>query len=377
MKTGIRLTSIAVSLAIICVLLTGCWDYKKIDDLTLVAGMAIDKASDDSGYKVSLEAIDFSMSVQENSVKTQIIQLEGTTIFDAFNKTKTQIVKELYFPDMQIICISSGIASDEGIANIIESCIRSTDIRESVYVIISRAESAEKIIKPGEGMSSVVSAEINELIDEIGNNVSSGKKSNLYKIYNQINDSADIVLPAFSVKEDSPVIDGMALIKDSRLVGYLDQEYAEYYQMAADILNNATFSFAIDESSSFNTSISITNNRSAISYDIKENEALRLSVNVSFDASVREVYSSADVDHAGGFEMFRRECEEHISKKIYELTDKSRQEYGVDVLGFANHIYRDAPEYWEQIKDRWETMLKEAEIFVDVDINFTNTSFIS
>ena len=61
------------------------------------------------------------------------------------------------------------------------------------------------------------------------------------------------MLPAFSVKEDSPVIDGMALIKDSRLVGYLDQEYAEYYQMAADILNNATFSFAIDESSSFNT----------------------------------------------------------------------------------------------------------------------------
>lgn len=64
-------------------------------------------------------------------------------------------------------------------------------------------------------MSTVISAEINELIDEIGNNVSSGKKSNLYKIYNNITASADIALPAFSVNEDRPVIDGIALFKDA------------------------------------------------------------------------------------------------------------------------------------------------------------------
>ena len=373
MKRGIKLACIMVVLSFICAMFTGCWDYKKIDDLTLVAGVAIDRSDNGIGYKVSLETIDFSMSVQENSVKTQIIQLEGNTIFEAFNKTKTQIVKQLYFPDMQILCISEKIAAEDGLKDIVESFIRSTDIRESVYVIISRDESAEKIITQSENMSTVISAEINELIDEIGNNVSSGKKTNLYKIYNNITASADIALPAFSVSEDRPVIDGIALFKDAKLAGYLEQEYAEYYHMSADLINYATFSFPINKD--FNTSISITNNASDISYEIQENGGLKLKIKVEFDASVREVYSNINLDSLNGKNIFKEECEAHISKNIYDLIDKSRQEFNVDILDFAGYIYRNNPKYWEQIKDKWDNMLKEAEILVDVEANFTNTSF--
>ena len=373
MKKSIKLICLIVMLSLICTMFTGCWDYKKIDDLTLVAGVAIDRSDNGIGYKVSIETIDFSMSVQENSVKTQIIQLEGNTIFEAFNKTKTQIVKQLYFPDMQILCISEEIAAEDGLTDIIESFIRSTDIRESVYVIISRDESAEKIITQSENMSTVISAEINELIDEIGNNVSSGKKSNLYKIYNNITASADIALPAFSVNEDRPVIDGIALFKDAKLAGYLEQDYAEYYQMSADLINYATFSFPINKD--FNTSISITNNMSDISYEIKENRGLRLKVQVKFDASVREVYSNIDVDSINGENIFKEACESHISQNIYDLIDKSRRDYNVDILDFAGYIYRNDPKYWEEIKDKWDDMLKEAEIVVNVEANFTNTSF--
>ena len=373
MKRGIKLACIMVVLSFICAMFTGCWDYKKIDDLTLVAGVAIDRSDNGIGYKVSLETIDFSMSVQENSVKTQIIQLEGNTIFEAFNKTKTQIVKQLYFPDMQILCISEKIAAEDGLKDIVESFIRSTDIRESVYVIISRDESAEKIITQNDNMSTVISAEINELIDEIGNNVSSGKKTNLYKIYNNITASADIALPAFSVNEDRPVIDGIALFKDAKLAGYLEQDYAEYYQMSADLINYATFSFPINKD--FNTSISITNNMSDISYEIKENRGLRLKVQVKFDASVREVYSNIDVDSINGENIFKEACESHISQNIYDLIDKSRRDYNVDILDFAGYIYRNDPKYWEEIKDKWDDMLKEAEIVVNVEANFTNTSF--
>ena len=123
MKKSIKLICLIVMLSLICAMFTGCWDYKKIDDLTLVAGVAIDRSDNGIGYKVSLETIDFSMSVQENSVKTQIIQLEGNTIFEAFNKTKTQIVKQLYFPDMQILCISEKIAAEDGLKDIVESFI--------------------------------------------------------------------------------------------------------------------------------------------------------------------------------------------------------------------------------------------------------------
>lgn len=373
MKKSIKLICLIVMLSLICTMFTGCWDYKKIDDLTLVAGVAIDRSDNGIGYKVSIETIDFSMSVQENSVKTQIIQLEGNTIFEAFNKTKTQIVKQLYFPDMQILCISEEIAAEDGLTDIIESFIRSTDIRESVYVIISRDESAEKIITQNDNMSTVISAEINELIDEIGNNVSSGKKTNLYKIYNNITASADIALPAFSVNEDRPVIDGIALFKDAKLAGYLEQDYAEYYQMSADLINYATFSFPINKD--FNTSISITNNMSDISYEIKENRGLRLKVQVKFDASVREVYSNIDVDSINGENIFKEACESHISQNIYDLIDKSRRDYNVDILDFAGYIYRNDPKYWEEIKDKWDDMLKEAEIVVNVEANFTNTSF--
>ena len=143
--------------------------------------------------------------------------------------------------------------------------------------------------------------------------------------------------------------------------------------MSADLINYATFSFPINKD--FNTSISITNNASDISYEIQENGGLKLKIKVEFDASVREVYSNINLDSVNGKNIFKEECEAHISKNIYDLIDKSRQEFNVDILDFAGYIYRNNPKYWEQIKDKWDNMLKEAEILVDVEANFTNTSF--
>ena len=82
-----------------------------------------------------------------------------------------------------------------------------------------------------------------------------------------------------------------------------------------------------------------------------------------------------DTEITNGRAVFKKECESHISQNIYDLIDKSRREFGVDILDFSGHIYRTNPKYWDSIKDKWDDMLKEAEILVDVEANFTNTSF--
>ena len=68
-------------------LLSGCWDYTSLDEITIVSGMAIDQSEDKKGYHVSLEIFDTTESNKEK-IKTAIIESNGITLFDAIRNAK-------------------------------------------------------------------------------------------------------------------------------------------------------------------------------------------------------------------------------------------------------------------------------------------------
>ena len=94
----------AACLSLTC---SGCWDYRGLNQLTIVAGFALDEAPD-GGYLLSLEIISAS-SDESDASATKLIQSEGETIADAVYNIGTQFYNNVYFGNTDVLILSRSL----------------------------------------------------------------------------------------------------------------------------------------------------------------------------------------------------------------------------------------------------------------------------
>ena len=103
---------IIVSLLILFCL-SGCWNYKELNEYSIVTGVAIDKKEDK--YEVSVLISNAPKSSTDNtSSESQIVvySADGESIFEALKNVGLISPKELYLNSFSIFVISEEIASE-------------------------------------------------------------------------------------------------------------------------------------------------------------------------------------------------------------------------------------------------------------------------
>jgi spore germination protein KC len=73
MKSRCRYILLVVVLAANIMLLSGCWNYREIDKLAIVAGVAIDRDPETNRFLMTTEIIDLKSSGKEVEIKSQKI----------------------------------------------------------------------------------------------------------------------------------------------------------------------------------------------------------------------------------------------------------------------------------------------------------------
>jgi spore germination protein KC len=119
MKSRCRYILLVVVLAANTMLLSGCWNYREIDKLAIVAGVAIDREQETNRFLMTTEIIDLKSSGKEVEIKSQKIDTEGETIFDAVRNMIKISAKRLYWSHLKVIIISQDIAK-EGVVQVID-----------------------------------------------------------------------------------------------------------------------------------------------------------------------------------------------------------------------------------------------------------------
>jgi len=99
------------------ILTTGCWNYREVDKLLIVAGVAVDKGVK-YPFKVTAEIILIS-SGKDQKMTSKTISAEGTTMFDAVRNIISISGKKLYWSHSKVVIISKEIAS-EGVTKVID-----------------------------------------------------------------------------------------------------------------------------------------------------------------------------------------------------------------------------------------------------------------
>ncbi|NLZ84169.1 MAG: Ger(x)C family spore germination protein, partial [Acholeplasmataceae bacterium] len=101
--------------------MSGCWDYQEINNVTNVAGIALDKG-EEKKFKLTFETIVFKPSADFN-ISVKLVETEGDTIFEGIRNAVAVAGKRLYIGHCKAIIFSEEIAK-EGIKEHLDFFVR-------------------------------------------------------------------------------------------------------------------------------------------------------------------------------------------------------------------------------------------------------------
>ncbi|MCL1807791.1 MAG: hypothetical protein FWG31_08825 [Oscillospiraceae bacterium] len=128
---------------LLCFLLSGCWDYKDLNKLSIVTGMAFDK-DEHGNLKVLMEIVDRSSSPKKEGLRTRVVESTGRNMDEAAEKLSKGLDFELYFGAMAVVIFSKDAPAEE----LRKWLLENREVRETVYII--KSDDAGKLLQTEE-----------------------------------------------------------------------------------------------------------------------------------------------------------------------------------------------------------------------------------
>lgn len=372
------LSVVAVLCCMAC--LAGCWDYRGMDEINIVAGVAIDKSDAGDSYRLTLEIVNLSAIKDGNGAPSLLVTAEGPTLFDAVRNSKKKLYNKLYFGSMRAIIVDKDLAREEGILGVIDGFLRDIEPRETTLLVISQEDTAQELIQAKGLDTSIVSYEIAQIIEEDNNVDYTSKKVQMYEAYNTVMAKGlELVLPAFHVVKNNgdkvAEIDGIAIFHHDRLVEFLPPEETHYYLMVIDEQVGGVVSFPYAQGHPEIVSAEIYSCKSRPKTVYAEGS---LSISIAVEVQLGIVESpTTESPSEKNIEQMQFQAEKHLESRIMDVLRHVQQNPGCDIFGFGNKIYENQYPLWQEIGEDWETLYQDAKFKLDVRVNIINTGLTS
>jgi len=348
--------------------LSGCWDYKEIDTLAIVAGIAIDRDISTNEYIVTTEIITTQAQGFTSNVNSELFTSKGDTIFEAMRNMIQKTGLRLYWSGTKVVIISKTIAS-QGIIPVIDWTSRDSDVRPDIWIMISKGDSAAEILKHKVKLNEVTSFHLDDTMMS-GKILSGFKDSRLNSFLNEMTSEGNSCLLATVENQSSddaiePRLSGSAIFKSDKLVGYIDDTETLYMQMIKNKAHEGLIVLKNILGSSTNITLEIFENRTKLTPKYN-NGRVSMIIDIYPVIAIDEVQGTKDFMKEENLKMLQSEAEKEIEVRVQSLIDKLQKDYDSDVLGFDETFMREKPKASEDFKKSGEDIFQNMKTVVKV-----------
>lgn len=374
----IKITLMILIMLISSILTAGCWNYREIDTLAIVAGVAVDKGINGQ-YKVTVEIAQISGG-REAKITPKIISMEGRTIFDAVRNAISLSGKKLYFSHAKVIIISKEIAS-EGIIKVLDWYNRDSETRNDVNILISRENTAEEIFKGKAETEDIKSFMLDDMLkDQV--NLSKAPIVNMFQFDNDMEaQGLSPIVPAVDLKqtngEISPQIMGTAIFKKDKLAGFLDgDETKDLIFIKNEVKGGVLTEGSYENDVTKPVSLEVLGNKTKVT-PVIDGENIKINVNIDTTASIDEIGNAANYIDEEGRKELEQNAGETLKGRIEALIRKIQSEYDADIFGFGAKIREDKSGVWNSVGDNWDEAFKNLKVNVSAKVHIKNSALFS
>lgn len=355
--------------------MTGCWDYREVESLFIVSGIAVDQGTQKK-YRLTFEILDLSGGSENGGAKSMLLSAEGDTIADAVSHAVQTSKNDLYFSDCKLIVFSREIA-ENGLSPVLDWLNRDPGPRFTMLLFVSLQPTAGELLKQEDGGSPICYriSETMELASASGLSPSVA----LYQADNiLLGEGKDLLLPCLqkssqSVAPAAPQISGCAVFRGDRCVSYLNDD-----QTQTDLLVTSSSTGGILLTGKDDRSVSLKVLKS--STDIRPQLSgadPAMEVAVTAECAFDEENTEDNLFLQIGGEGIQQLAEQTIEKNVSEEIARIQTGCGCDIYGFGRTIYQQAPARWQELRPRWQELFRAMKVSVTADVSIINSGFAS
>ncbi len=369
-----------IALCLIPVMLSGCWSYRSLGDLSIVMGFGLDHDHATNEFLVSAEIADLS-KVKQSGPSSKLIEAKGKTIFEAFRDAKRRLNNRLFFSNTQIVAIGEHMARADGIMGAVDWILRDAEPRETLMMLIAKGGDARDLFKAQGLDQPIISLEMDAIITDDNKITSSTSHEELYQIYDILNGQGmSLTLPAFHLTDNNGKkvveLDGTAAFKGDKLVGYLSPEETKYFLIATGKCKGGILALAMHGKGAPDTSLEIADSTAKTTFT---NEGGKLAFHIETETKVylAETMDTIDVLKKDQIEALEEEAGRRLEMEIGALIKRVQAEIKSDIFGFGHIIHQHDLPLWRQLQSQWDSTFETLPVWVDCKVKIVNTAQIS
>ncbi|OPX44222.1 spore germination protein B3 precursor [Ruminiclostridium hungatei] len=358
---------------------TGCWNYREINQMSIVSGAAVDKTQDGK-YKLTVEIIDLKSGGKDVVIHSKKLESYGDSFFDAVRNTIKFNSQKLYWGHVETIVISQKVAR-EGILQILDFLARDAEPRLSIDILISKEDTAAQILNSQSITTEVRAFEVNEMLD-VEKALSKSVKTEVYQFINALGDEGvSAVVPVIGLKKNSGIetsqLSGTAVFKKDKLAYMFNEEDTKYYLF---IINKVYGGLLVLQEKQGKNISDITLEIEKSKTEIKpvySNGKLHFELTIRTKTNLGEVDNNAKYKNNLEFEKVANEAEKMLKKEVERVIRAVQLEYDIDIFGFGKSVKEDIPDLWKKIQPQWADIFKDVPVKVDVDVKVNHSGLLS
>ena len=419
----ITLCGIALIL-IICMLSAGCWDKVELENRGFIVSLGIDKYDEENQSNQAMEgahvqnrftvcaALPNVIDMKESAVSDkskEVKSADSSTIWGCIQLMDAASSRKLYLGQSKLLVLGNDLLSDEKLfRQAVDAMERNRDISQKLYIMSTKGRAGEilRLPLPGEPMLGLY------MVNYYKNNGSGGSIS-FYKVLekvvfdlrstgctlipkidksgateqenNEDGDSEDDEDTAGDAEQDKKetsgseekksdkiTLGGCAVIKDYKLVGWLDD------------LETRGFAWVIKDCRGTEVAVSYDNgyiplkiykSKPKIKF-FQQDGKLICSIIVKISGAIHEHDSDGAELYDMDYGALETAFAEAVSKEITETASKLRDKMGADVYNFKDLLRKKNYGLYKAYGDDWEKHFREMEIIPDVKVDIISIGII-
>ena len=375
-----KLTNLKIIILILTLipLMTGCYNYQELNNLSIVTGTSIEKENDK--YKITIQVVNPKKNDDARS-SSQPAFITYSQVSDTLQEAYRNIVltssRRIYGSHINVLIISEDIA-EKDIRETIDFIFRNPEIRKEFYVLLSKTPS--KLLELNTPITNISSSNIKDTLTADAIHLAASKQVTYNQMMNMyLNPNLEIVLPTIEIigedtkgddidnlKHTDPKTDykltGLAVFKENKILTTLKDKEAIVYNIITNNINNTILKYECEKDKYIANKISEISTSTEI-----EPKTNKLKIKLNGTAAISEIHCNYDLTNPKAIKEIEKNINNQLTKDTLNLIKKF-QNLHTDIFGFKDIYYKNNYKEFQNIKNNYDETFKNMQLEIKSNI---------
>ncbi|WP_372631233.1 Ger(x)C family spore germination protein [Cohnella sp.] len=366
------------------IFLSGCWDYRELNELSLAMAIGIDKDAKTGDYRVTFQIVNSKEIAGRNATgavaPVAVFTESGETVFEAVRKVALKGSRRISLQHLRDLVIGERLAR-EGVKELFDLLERDHESRLTTRVYIARGTDAETLLKTltpiDEIPANAILGKIQLAESTVGENYEVQLVEAIHGIYRK---NAGLAISGIKLTgpettgrkranlmhTDPPAalkVAGMAVMKNGKLVGWLNRNETR----GVAWINNKLKSTIVNLKCEPKGKIAVETYGSAtkLKADVRDDRPV-IRIIIKQTGKVGEANCPVDLTKSDEIKKLEQQWEAITVHEVKQAV-KLAKRLNSDILGFGEAVQRDRPKAWKAMEKEWGELFRTCKAEVTVE----------